>query len=424
MDSGGSSVLNFSGMRFPKGGLAFKRCSFGNADILFEDCDFTGGELTIHMPTSFGGNISFQSSKFKNASLKFSDIRKIRYVDFTNLFSKNSKFEFEMCGFERGFVDFTGSEIVGGFIRFYNCDAMLSLIALHEMEIRNTSIFFNRGLYEKSSITIVELKTGEGDLEFDDLRLVESDLHIDFEEADTGLVSVENCWIDGSLYFNIQDSYCPKLLSLRGTTIDGPVNLCATKFANVPDFTLTRINNHISFRGFDYELLRSEGVFKTIIDIDDVERIQRLKELAVQNGDHGLALRLHADEMRAKRWVSHGKFISMIDLLFSTFSDYGMSIIRPLICLGSIILSFPLLYRCYLSDAAVESSYADLLVLSCSNSLPFIPISREARSLLLDVMPFVADSLPQLYCLFAFQGILSFVLLFLLGLAFRNQFRL
>lgn len=77
---------------------------------------------------------------------------------------------------------------------------------------------------------------------------------------------------------------------------------------------------------------------KIVDDPEDGARLRRLKEIAENNRDHRAALRFSAGENRALRWRETGWFASVIDMMFSGFSDYGQSIWRPVVALIALAL--------------------------------------------------------------------------------------
>ena len=113
--------------------------------------------------------------------------------------------------------------------------------------------------------------------------------------------------------------------------------------------------------------------------------------------------------------------------LFEKLSNYGRSELRPLVWLTVFWLFFAGLYV-GLSDAACRMCIGDrissALIFSAGQMLPFVPSAREARLAWENVL-FLGDRLPGgIYVLTFTQSIMAVGLLFLLGLALRNRFKL
>lgn len=161
-------------------------------------------------------------------------------------------------------------------------------------------------------------------------------------------------------------------------------------------------------------------------DAHDVERLTRLKELAETNKHLTLALAFHADEMRAKRWQSNTSTLSStLDLVFDKLCNYGQSVLRPFFFWLLSISVFTLLYaRASDKFRITFGNVWEMFVFSVANSLPFLTSARTARSEGLTHFFTGQDILTWILPLMMAQGLVSFMLLFLIGLGLRNRFRL
>jgi hypothetical protein len=70
------------------------------------------------------------------------------------------------------------------------------------------------------------------------------------------------------------------------------------------------------------------------------------------------------------------------------------------------------------------ADWVQAALLSASNSLPFLPQSRELRTGALQALYDTTDPSSFIDALMITQGVLSFIFLFLIGLGLRNRFRL
>ena len=187
------------------------------------------------------------------------------------------------------------------------------------------------------------------------------------------------------------------------------------------DLADTRINSHVSLQGLNIQPKETTS--------DDIRRFCRLKELAEGQKDHESALEFRAQEMRAIRRHQAKKFAWFPNWCFDKVSDYGHSELRPLVGLVGIWGIFGLVYRDL--SSAVSAFWPKLwegLIFPINQMFPLIPGFRESRTgalktLFPDIPP--EASLPLwLSALTLSQSLLTIVLLFLLGLALRNRFRL
>lgn len=218
-----------------------------------------------------------------------------------------------------------------------------------------------------------------------------------------------------------------KSLSFRGATFSNTVSLSGLKVNSMIDLVNTKLTNQLSLHGLECQLKRTRNRFclKKAIDLADAERANRVKELAEANKHHALALRFHADEMRAKRWQSGtGNFSSILDLVFDLLCDYGQSVFRPAMLWVLSIFAFVLPYAALAKECMTSVSQASkLLIFSLSNSLPFLTSAGAARTeglkLFDDNIMYIAV-LPLMMA----QGVVTVILMFLIGLGLRNRFRL
>ncbi|MEP6267360.1 MAG: hypothetical protein ABJ139_08500 [Paracoccaceae bacterium] len=172
---------------------------------------------------------------------------------------------------------------------------------------------------------------------------------------------------------------------------------------------------------------------------EDSQRFRKLKELAVANRNHAKALEFHAQEIQTSRgyakgwWGNAGR--NLAQFLYWIASKYGQSVRRPLgwlAILGFVsgqmfwILrkppsQFSETVRERIGEATPEFSTA--LTYSLSNMFAFIPTGGKARAQAEDLL-FGGAVTDGVIFLNAVQSVLAVMLLFLLGLALRNMFRI
>jgi len=167
-------------------------------------------------------------------------------------------------------------------------------------------------------------------------------------------------------------------------------------------------------------------------DSHDIARLRRLKQIAEGNKFHEQALRIKADEMRAKR--GHETTFStglVFDLLFDWMACYGQSIVRPMIILMIITGLFGGIYYSKIPACAAKDSQKEEIILASSLAaaqvFPFVPNSRDLRRQSVnELYACSTEDKPSYnpYLLIEIQSVLSFVCLFMIGLGLRHRFRI
>ena len=156
--------------------------------------------------------------------------------------------------------------------------------------------------------------------------------------------------------------------------------------------------------------------------------VKVIKEIAENNRDYPRALQYKILEMQAARWHKTNSIGPLtLEFFFWLTSDYGQSVARPIMGLFALWLAFAGFYT-GLSNTACSMCIGDkissALTFSAGQMLPFVPSAREAR-LGWEKVLFLGDRLPGcIYALTFTQSIMAVGLLFLLGLALRNRFKL
>lgn len=128
--------------------------------------------------------------------------------------------------------------------------------------------------------------------------------------------------------------------------------------------------------------------------------------------------------MRAKRWINLGFLSSVLDMLFSIFCNYGQSILRPItgLIVNVIVFTYTYLFvsTCWFNQ---DLNWPASLVLSSVYSMPFVVNNKFSREQSIEIL--FSENLPMwLHFVFTFQGLISCIFLFLIGLGLRNRFRI
>lgn len=153
----------------------------------------------------------------------------------------------------------------------------------------------------------------------------------------------------------------------------------------------------------------------------DIASYQHLKFLAGEQDKPGEALDFHARQLRAQRIVdgfSGRPWQARTSALFELVSDYGRSILRPLIAMAVLFV-----------PTAIIFEQSQRLGEGCA---PLTPVQAWGTSLatLFSVLPGVKDMVgypclsPLATVTAGFNALAGAVLLFLVALALRNRFRM
>ena len=387
-----------------------------DVDISFEGYDFRGVRRT-----SSNGTLSFADYVFPGGKVNFQSVN----------FGKGDV-SFEKAMFCAGKeVSFSQSDFSSGYISFRNCKFGTRAINFEQVKFTDCNVDFQA------------CEMGDGNTRFLDCEFTGGKVLFIFSNLGSGEFLVQLCKFGGPVILKTaHGSQWAKAFSFKLSSFEGPLDISRVKFASVPDLTFTSITGHVGLERVEYTFHR-EGMwpFRVASYVNDIARLNRLKEIAERNSHHSFALICHADEMRARRWRQRSIAESVIDIIFSAISNYGRSIIRPMAVL--VFLTF-LFFNLYKDLAKVQEDTSDLFVMTftLSNAIPFVPSSLETRKIGLEklfereickdekdglaysdgVECYSAKELAMGYMWT--QGVLSFMFLFLIGLALRNIFRI
>lgn len=393
-------IVSFEGFKFPKGEIRFTNCNFqgglthftfiefGHGDVLFDFSDF-GEEQTL-----------FYESKFGDGKASFANVH-----------------------FGDGGVSFTKVNFGDGKVNFFNS------------RFGDGPIFFNDTVFGEGDVSFLDVAFGEGNLDFSNALLGKGDYS--FERV------VFGCNVNFS---SIPNSEKLKSLSFRYSVFEKTLDITKSSFDTVIDLTHTKMANQVLLDGLTCKLHRKRnrfGLVKKSSDSRAVEKLRRLKEISEDNRDNHQALYFFSEEMRAKRWVESGGLSSTIDFLYSALCNYGQSIKRPIFMLAVALISIttviamttaPASSQYDITERIKNANWLSAAEYTVINSFPVIPNAKNVR----------ADSFSELFCrdilfiesvellcvkpwwlnfLTVAQGLISFGLIFLIGLGFRNRFR-
>lgn len=437
--------VTFEGAKFGKGNILFDLATLSNAS--FDRAHFSGkGSLSFRGAT-FNGITTLAFEELGPKDLDFS--RKLTPKDDSTPFTK---FNGEGLSLDTGLhsggeVTFNGSVFsckavnlqFGGSTELTLMDLRSTTWHCHHVNIQNIQLFKTGGkfflrdtdLSQTRNFSLLTCRIPDGSIDCSYTKFPESGLTLfEFGDLGGGAVDFKNATFGASVQIKQKEgARCDSQFSFRGATFRGSLDISGLAFETVPDLIGTEFSKHLSLHGVSYKYPWLPRLF-FIPDPDQTNgaKLQRLKELAENNQDHRLALKCHADEMRAKRWQSNkgpwAHASDLWDLGYELLSNCGQSIALPVFWL---FMSWFIFAGCYglVSAKLLVIEYTDLLLFAATMSVPFLPVSRTVRdNELIDLFgnPETVD-LFCVYMLMGIQGILSVIFLFLIGLGLRNRFR-
>ncbi|KXJ44674.1 hypothetical protein SAMN04487868_106139 [Marinobacter salarius] len=460
------------------GNLVFPKINWGGRSLVYTNCDFGDGDfifpgifhgpVVFHDPQFGAGLVSFAGSEFRGLQINNGCFSKMGHLNFDGCsFSGKTRLSIKQLGnkdlifgHSRGMTEGEGeSTKIGGdlfmlsveasegqFVDFDNAQFLAKIVAMdfegatslrkvefnntlwhgQQVQIRNLNLgseekprlaFTNADFTAVRHLSINNIGMRQGTIIFALARFPsEAISHLHFGRIGPGKVIFHHAVFPGSAEFS-QDEDSPFLseLSFKGSTFEGPLSLADMKFGPVPDLAGTQFSKHLNLANIEFGKGLSRGDIRQ--EKNRGFKLQRIKELAEGNRDHGLALRCHAEEMKWSRFRGgKGSWpAGVLDVMFEVSSNYGQSIWRPFFWLIFSCVFFAFIYRNWISETEVE------LLFSFAWVLPFLPATgflRDSYGTVLD------DGGGALYLLTSLHGLISFILLFLIGLGFRNRFRI
>ncbi len=393
--------INFRQFIFPTGSVDFSHAKFGDGKVDFLLTRFGDGNVSFHQATFGEGDVFFFRTTFGKGTVDFTNATfGDGNVSFRSTIFRESGVHFDYAIFGKGTVEFIDAVFGDGGISFRHTTFGEGQVSFHRASFEEGIVDFSKAIFGKSKLTFGLIKS-EAILQFKNVSWGEL-THLDFQ----------------------------------GSTLNGPIYIDPETTEFVPDFRNSIISKKITLHDVRPALKRTKRTSKSFFgsaakDPDDAARFLRLIELAMDNHDHLSALAYKANFMRAKRWRSIGILPSILDTTVDIVCDYGQSIIRPFVGL-LLLLTFLTIFHIGYSDQE-KLTYTDKTVASAeyvlASSLPFLSNSRAARieslSILYGEPTLERKPTPAIVSFLTFfQGIMSIIFFFLIGLGLRNRFKL
>lgn len=409
----GLNRISFSGYHFPEGDVNFNNAEFGKGNVNFSD-------------TKFGkGNVNFSCTKFGEGTVAFFN------ADFGE-----GDVNFHNAEFGKGSVHFNHAEFSKGDVTFFSAEFGEGEVCFSSTNFGRGNVNFRHAIFGKGDVNFGHAKFGKGNVDFFSSEFGEGAINFSGINFGEGLVNFTRAdFIDHVNFRRLKEPNKITNFSFQKAAFNKTIDISQNTFKCVVDFTNTAINHQLTLDDMTCDWGKGNTKkygcnWVKASYAEDIPRLRRLKEIAEDNKDHELALEFNAQEMKAKRWHNNnGIFYTLSDGGYRFFSDYGRSVFRPFISLFVSFLFFSGVYL-GLSNSVETVTFAnfgeklpDALSFSGAQILPFVPSSRLATQEGVKVL-FGNNFSSGVYCAAIIQGILSFGLLFLLGLALRNRFRL
>ena len=176
--------------------------------------------------------------------------------------------------------------------------------------------------------------------------------------------------------------------------------------------------------------------FKRATKADDVNKLRKLKAMAIAANDHERDGEFFAGEMMAKRGVETVTDSALaMNTLYGWLSDYGQSFVRPLWWMAGSFATFAFVYLCLIRWCvgrwdevwfAIEFSFRNVVLLFGG----LLTAALRPKEHLLSFESKYHDLIHQglnldwMVGLAVGQNFVGIILLFLFLLALRNKFRL
>lgn len=402
----------FQNVTFQTGDIVFNKSQFNSCVADFSSCNFGTGQAQFS-GVYFGHDVIFCDSSFRGRLLDFSEsiFEKERTVQFSGskfLCNTNS---FTGANFKSKELHFTGSIFAGDQTSFASCS------------FGSNFTYFTGALFTTSELLFTGAEF-HGAV-FHDAKMISKEIYFDYVSF-LGHITFLGSTVGSDTKITFQYGNFHKSFEFSEDAI-----LCS-----VPDFRGTKTNQHYQVSKIHYKLNRKRFGFG-VIDSNDGDRLCRLKEITESNKDFQSALKLNADELRAKRWSK--KFTSsLLDLAFSITSNYGLSILRPVFLFLVTFIAMTLYTIGYEIPMPINGERL-LLWIDQMETIDSKTIFAGIQYTLSHLVPFLggiqehgksakialSHLFPDHYGLVSiFFSIPSYIFLFLIGLGLRNRFRL
>ena len=424
----------FCGIKFGDGSVEFTRAQFGLGEVYFGFSKFGIGHVYFNYVTFDKGNVSFEDVTFDSGQVTFGS------TDFGH-----GDVCFSGVEFGDGGVDFASAKFGEGDVNFDFAKFGTGGVGFNHTEFGSGYVFFHNTVFADGKVSFRYAKFDDGNLMFDNTEFGEGEIDFNYVVFGEGVTSFRGVEFgEGGVSFygsqflgHLSMSELRRLdrvnkISFERCFFGKSLDLSGNSFNCVPDLTNTKTTHHVSISnvGIHVNKMLDDGYFirkKITVDAMDIDRVRRLKEIAENNKDHVSALQFHIQELKARRWIYTTGTELFIEFVFEKFSDFGRSEVRPVVCLLILWVLFAPLYAIAATTDQLKGNFlaalSDGLVFSFSQILLLVPSARDGRSESTKAL-FNEDIPNWIYAFTSAQSVMAIILVFMLGLALRNRFRI
>ena len=404
------SLLIFSDYRFPNGSVSFNNAQFGEGYVSFNNAQFGKGHVSF-CDAKFGeGNVSFCDAKFGEGNVSFCDAKFGKgNLSFCDARFGEGDVSFNNAQFGKGHVSFCDAKFGEGNVSFYEAQFGGGYVSFGEAQFGEGVVVFSEAQFE-GNVSFYEAQFGKGHVSFNDAKFK------------NGEASFKGMMCDASFNF-LNIVLHDTSITFKGSVFNAEVAIGGFHSPSPIDLRHVRFSHPLDLDGLSCDFITTGANrfrFKKAKVIEDASKFRCLKKFAKETDHQQQALDFYAKEMRSSYWYTLTGLKLALFYLYDWSSDYGRSVIRPLLGLYMIWGVSSSLY--WFTKTEEEASPWSALLMSLSHSIPIYSGAREARSDSLDAL-YGVDIPDIVHVLTISQGILSGVFLFLIALAFRNMFR-
>ena len=398
---------DFSSFLFP-GPVSFKGATFTvpitfNSARFADTAHFDGAifrEDAIFDRANFSADASFADAKFLSVT-SFASSKFHRTVNFSTVESRDA-FEFQKAAVATT-ADFSRARFANVDFANTRFDGSLQCPG---MKVSGDFVFADTSVAGEASFADAELAS-----------------NVTFQRASLQTTTFFGAKFGGYTQFN-------------RATFGGAVDFAYSSFSRPPDFRATTFTISPTLLGAQvgYEVAIDTTWWRKMLfcaaQSHDAVLYRHLKRLAGDAKDHESELAFFARELRAKRFHETKGFGPLfMNIGYDVLSRYGQSIARPVIALLSSVLLATAMIASMYWDAPIPvlSRLAAAFELGITNATLLVGSERWAPRLnAFDVLcPGVAPRFGHVGDILAYlQSAFSLLLLFLIGLALRNRFRI
>lgn len=298
------------------------------------------------------------------------------------------------------------------------------------------SVSFRAATFNKVEVNFMDIQVGDGCFNFMNTQFGDGDVHFVNAKFGVGLVDFRNAKFgEGRVNF-IDVQFGDGDVHFRGIEFGGGVvdfrdarfgkGYISFSDTSVDTFYFTPANELQFAPNFQTLYIRKTAVIDALriaplknFTHGMAERYRALKKMAAQSHNHTQEIEFFAEETRATHY-HEGEWKSPLIYLYDSVSNFGRNIYRP----GALLFSFWVYFAyAYLIPPGANVNFPAAFSLSASNTFAFLSWARTGRE----------EALKALYgnswsgwvdAISYTQGVLSLLLLFLIGLAIRNKLRL